>query len=143
MKVFLSAKKDKKQGKFKYGLTVYGDKGEILHSSTLNEVIKSDKFSNHIDGYTWAIKKLKALIENKVLDDQENIVLFVPSKTLYMWFEREVAPEPYTVVFSELLLEVAFIVNPLEIIYSQLADTKTLFINTEKEEMTKVVDLFK
>lgn len=142
MKAFLCAKKDHRRGNFLYGLTVYSTTGSVLHSFVLSAPAAPDKFTNHIAAYTWGLKKLKYLIQNKLLSNQEPLLLFISSKTVYGWFEHEVAPEPYTVAFSDLLMECSFVVNPLEVIYSKLADTKTLFTNSQQEQLVKVSDLF-
>lgn len=141
MKVCIGARK--KDNKYQYGLTVYSETGSLLYSSMIHDDVSENKFENHIKALEWGIKKIKTLTQNKTLSDSEHITLLIGSKTLYTWFEKEVAPEPYTSLFSNLLLEMSFIANSLEIIYSKTVDKKVLYKNTVEDKGVKVTDLFK
>lgn len=141
MKIYIGNKKSK--GKYKYGLTIYSDNGVVLHSSVAHRPLMTNKFDNSIDALNWGIKKIKVLAQNGSIKEDENILLAIGGKTLYTWFEKEVATEPYTIPFSDLLLEMSFILNRVEIIHSDNTDKKVLYRNTTEEKLEKVTDLFK
>jgi hypothetical protein len=141
LKVYIGCKKA--EGKYKYGLTIYSEKGALLHSSTIHKAIESNKFDNVLDALEWGIKKLKVLSQNKVISEDEGILLVIGSKTLYTWFEKDVATEPYTKAFSSLLLEMSFILNRVEIIHSVNGAKKVLYRSTSEDNGVRVADLFK
>jgi hypothetical protein len=137
MKAYIGLKKV--DGNYRYGLTVYSEQGYLLHSSTKHEDIKENKFENALLAINWGAKKLKTLTQNKVLDDQEGITLIIASKTIYTWFEKQVAPSPYTGILSDILLDMSFLFNPLEIIFSKAGDKRVVYKNSQ-EEVTKLTD---
>lgn len=141
MKVYVGQKKV--EAKYKYGLTIYSDNGAVLHSSAVHKPIMPNKFDNVIDSLNWAVKKIKVLSQKGVIPEDEKILLAISSKTLYTWFEKEFATEPYTIAFSNLLLEMSFILNQVEIIHSGNTGKRVLYRNTSEEKLEKVTDLFK
>lgn len=141
MKAFLGCKKKLKDKKAVYGLTIYSNEGKVLHSSVFYADLEDLRFLNNIKALDWAVKKIKALTQQKVLSDTEKIYLVIDSKTLYAWFEKEVAPEPYTVVFGNLYLDISFILNPVEIIYSP--DISRYVLYKESEETMNVLDFLR
>lgn len=140
MKVYLGV--IKKQDKYQYGVSIYSEKGKPIYSATTHEPLQPNKFENIVSSLNWVTTKLKNLAQNKTIDELEPITMFISSKTVYTWFERELAPEPYTVQFSDLLLEMSFIVNQVELIYSKTADKRVLFSNSYEDKPMKVTDLF-
>lgn len=141
MKAYIGTKKV--DGKQQYGLTVYSEKGNILHSSIMHDELKENKFENALLALAWSTKKLKSLTQNKVLDEQEGITLIIASKTIYTWFEKQVAPEPYTLLFSDISLEMSFLFNPVEIIFSKTGEKRVVYKNSQEDKGTKMSDLFK
>lgn len=143
MKVYVDNRKTgtKDTGfKAQYGMTIYSDTGQVLHSSVYYDELSNNKFENTLKALDWAVKKYKVLAQNKVLPE-ESTVLIIGSKTLYGWFENEVAPEPYTVLFSDILMEMSFIHNPLEIILSGSASKRVLYRESNEDKGFKASDL--
>lgn len=140
LKLYIAEKK--KGDTFQYGMTIYSETGKVLASNTKHEPVLPNKFENVIDLFLWVTQKIKTYAQNKTISEDEAISLFMSSKTVYTWFEKELAPEPYLVKFSDLLLEMAFLLNPTEIIYSKTADKRVLFKNLHEDKVEKVTDLF-
>jgi hypothetical protein len=144
MKAYIATKKSgsKEQGfKAQYGLTIYGNDGKILHSSTLHDELSENKFENTLQAIEWGTKKIKTLTQNKSLPEQEDIILIISSKTVYGWFKKEVSPEPYTVLLSNIFLEMSFLLNSLELILSESGDKRVLYRNSDEDKGTRVTDL--
>lgn len=151
MKVYIGAKKV--NGKWMQGITIYSDANTLpetsVKSTTVGVVLYSDsailrnsgvnKFDKDLEALIWGIRKLKVLGQSKKISETEKVLLFVEGKTLLTWFEKETAPLIYISKFSELLLEMSFVVNDIEIIQS--GQPKIIF--TKREELVKVTDLFK
>lgn len=142
MKAYIGAKKKTTDGKYQYALTIYSERGLILHTSTIHEDISDNKFENTLKALEWGTKKLKTLGQKGDISENEPLTLFVGSKTVYTWFEKELAPEPYTDLFANLTLEMAFILNEVEIIFSQTADKRLIFKNPPVDTGMKVTELF-
>ena len=140
MKIYTGMQKE--DNKFVSGVTVHTEKGELVKSTRVFNAPSTNKYDNQLFLLEWAVKKIKTWSQNKVIDDNETITLFIPSKTVYTWLEREVAPEPYTVRFSDILLDLAFISNPVEIIFSKSAISRVSFKESHEEKLEKVTDLF-
>jgi hypothetical protein len=141
LKAYIGTKKV--DGKYRYGLTVYSETGAVLHTSIMHDAISENKFENGLKSIDWATKKIKTLTQNKSLDDQESIVMIIASKTIYGWFQKDVAPEPYTVLLSDIFLELSFFTNSLEIIFSQNGEKRVLYRNSNDDKAIRVTDLLK
>lgn len=140
MKAYISARK--KNGVYQYGLAIYDNNGRVLNSSVKHEQISENKFTNPLEAVKWGIQKIRSLGQNKKIDDQTPITLIISSKTLYTWFEKETAPEPYTVLFSETLLEVEFLLNPTDLVFNKDIEKKVRYKNSEVDKPIKVTELF-
>ena len=139
MKVFIGTKKEGKRQKL--GVTVYSEKGTVLYSDVRFMEEATNKFDYAVDSLEWVVKKLKTKMQNKSLPE-EDMVIFMGSKTLYTWLEREEAPEPYTQKISNLFIEMSFFLSHTEIVYSKSALSRVLFRKSEKEVLTKITDMF-
>lgn len=142
MKVHIGSKKENPN--WLRGVTIYDDSGRSIYcdSSVLRDA-GDGKFSRVLKTLLWGIKKVKLLGQSGDIREDEKIFLIIDSKTVYSWFEEGVAPEPYIDIFSDILMELSFIRNEVEIIYSQ--KLKVLFHKDTKSssDYTKVTDLFK
>ena len=125
------------------GMTVRSDKGEVLYSSKKYFSGIEGKFSANLEALQWGIKKFKSLCQNGTLPDDEKLLIFIGSKTIYSWFEKEKASEPYVVMFSDILLELSFLTSEVEIIHSVDCNNKVIFKNSNEDKGTKVTELFK
>lgn len=141
MKAYIATKKV--DGRVKNGLTIYSESGDLLYSSVKTVAISENKFENALEAINWGVKKIKTLTSTKVLDDEEDIIIVIGSKTVYTWFEKEVAPEPYTILLGDIFLEMSFMFNQVELIHSKSGDKRVLYRNTSDEKVHKVSDLFK
>ncbi len=140
MKVFVGVRNEKER--CIYSLTVYAGEGRLLYSVISTDARQDSKFENPLRCIQWAADKLKVLIANGTLSNSEDIDLFINNKVIYGWFEKGVAPKPYTYLLSDLELTLSFIPNKIEIFYTASKD-KLLFKNSKQEEVTKVTDMFK
>lgn len=140
MKVYIDSRTKDKQTQ--YGLTIYDGKGRVIDSYLKLAPTPQNKFEGQIEAFLWGIKKLNALVQNNKIDRFEPITLFTASKTLYTWFEKEVAPEPYTIRFSDVLLETNFLINPTELILSANAEKRVKYKNLVEDKPIKLTDLF-
>jgi len=129
-------------GKFKaqYGMTIYSDQGRVLYSSAYYDDLSENKFENALRAIDWAVKKFKVLLQNKVLPE-EKVLFIIGSKTIYSWFENEVAPEPYTILFSDILFELSFIPCPFEVILSQSGGKRVVYRDSSDDKPLKATDL--
>ena len=139
MKVYVGTKKV--EDRYRYGVTVYSDKGTVLHSAIKTDEVHPNKFHNTLLAIQWAIVKLKAMAQNKTISDTEPVIFVVSSKTVYGWFEKGVSPSPYLLLFSDIMLDMSFMVNPLEILYIQTGEKKVLYRSSQEEKKTRLVDL--
>lgn len=139
MKVYVGTKKV--EDRYRYGMTVYSDKGEVLHSSMKTDSVSPNKFQNTLLAIQWAVIKLKALSQNKTICDTEPVVFIINSKTVYSWFDKGISPSPYLLLFNDILLELSFMSNPLEILYIQEGNKKVLYRTTHDNKPTRIVDL--
>jgi hypothetical protein len=130
IRVYLHLRRDLAKGKVIYGVTAYNAQGGVAFSDVARVPIPESRFSSKIACLTWALGKLKTLVDNKFFAPEEEFLLFISSKTLYKWLEQESAPDPYTMALTDVLLDLSFFTAPLEVIYSESAKTKTLFHST-------------
>lgn len=140
MKLYVGTKK---KGKIcLYSMALYSNEGKIIYSVSKQSSLQNHKFYDAIRSLRWAVHKVKVLLGRNAIDPTEKINVFISSKTLYRWIEKEMAPSPYTVVFSELCLDLAFIYNPVELFYSENVDKKLRYIKPREEKLVKVTDMF-
>lgn len=130
IRVYVHLLRDLEKKKVVYGVTAYNSQGGVVFSDIAKVPIPESRFSSKIACLAWALGKLKTLVDNKFFAPEEEFLLFISSKTLYKWLEQESAPDPYTMVLTDVLLDLSFFTSPLEIIYSESAKTKTLFRST-------------
>lgn len=148
MKLYVGVKKmvsndETSNAKMQYGFTVYSDEGEILHSSVATDDLSVNKFENSLKAIAWAVRKFKTLVQNKNLPSNEKSYMVISSKTIYGWFEKEVAPEPYTVLLGDIYLEFSFLIDDFEILLAQNAEKRVLYKNSNEDKGTRATDLFK
>lgn len=141
MKAYVGLKKIIKDDNFKYGLTLYNSKGSVVYSVVRNTHVKENKFDNAIEGFNWVVRHLSNLFYNGTIPEDEKIELFMDNKVLYQWIENEKAPYPYTIPLADLLLEMAFLQNETEIIYSKNCKSRVTWQNSEEEKLVSVKDL--
>lgn len=141
MKVVVGQKKV--AGKYQYGLSVTSKDGK-KYTATMFDSISENKFNNYILMLTWVTNKIKYLTMTGGFGEEESITLFINNKTVYTWFENNVAPSPYTVLFSNLLLDLAFVVNDIELIYSSSIHKTLTYKNSEDvdKKPVKALDFF-
>lgn len=140
MKVYISSRK---QGdRCQYGLAIYENDGRLIESFTKYEVLPENKFDIPLNAMVWGIKKVRALSQNNKIDKYEPINLFMSYKTVNTWFEKGVAPEPYTVKFSELLLEANFLLNPTELVLHTNVEKKVRYKNSKEDAPIRLTEMF-
>lgn len=141
MKVVVGQKKV--NGKYQYGISVTSKDGK-KYTATEFDVVSDNKFKNYLLLLTWATNKLKYLTMTGGFGEEERITLFINNKTVYTWFDNSLAPSPYTVLFSDLLLDLAFVVNDIEIIYSPSVHKSLTYKNSNdiQKGSIKAFELF-
>lgn len=140
MKVYISARNQ--GGKSQYGLAIYDNNGKLIDSYTKFAPIPENKFDVPLDAMIWGVRKVRLLSQNNKIDKYEPINLFISSKTLNTWFEKGVAPEPYTIKFSDLLLEANFLINPTELVLNTNIEKKVRYENSVEDKPIKLTELY-
>lgn len=131
----------KNEDVYERAMTVYTNRGKLLYSDTGR--IKGDdlkKFDKTLIAIEKSVKQFRKLSQNGVLSETEPLLIFIGSKTIYNWLDKENCPAHYVDVFAAIMLELSLFTNETEIIYSKT--TKALYKSTEEKEQ-KVTDLFK
>lgn len=139
MKLYIDNRKN--NAIYERAMTVYSNRGKLLYSDTGR--IKGDdlqKFEKTLIAIEKGIKQFRKLSQNGVLSESEPLVIFINSKTIYNWIEKENCPSKYVDVFSSIMFELSLLTNETEIIYSET--TKALYKSSDSKEQ-KVTDLFK
>lgn len=139
MKLYIDNRKN--NDVYERAMTVYSKRGKLLYSDTGR--IKGEnleKFDKTLIAIEKGVKQFRKLSQNGVLSDSEPLVIFINSKTIYNWLEKENCPSKYVDVFSAIMFELSLLSNEAELIYSET--TKALYKSTESKEQ-KVTDLFK
>lgn len=126
---------------YERAMTVYSNRGKLLYSDT-SRIWEDDmkKFDKTLIAIEMGVKQFRTLSQNGELSEEEPLIIFINSKTIYNWLEKGTCPPQYIDVFSRILFELSLLMNETEIIYSK--GTKALYKST-KEEVHKVTDLFK
>ncbi|MNV66252.1 hypothetical protein D3C71_1589970 [compost metagenome] len=143
MKLFIALKNDPaNKKKQKRGFTLYSESGKVLTSGVAG-VAKDDlKFSGYLTTINWALNRLKTLIDNRVLSDEDTITILINNKTIYNWLEKEKSPKEYVVKVSDIYTTLSYFNNPLEFIHSESTSSRVLFRDTSEDKGVKVTDLF-
>lgn len=139
MKMYIDNRKN--EDVYERAMTVYTNRGKLLYSDTGR--IKGDdlkKFDKTLIAIEKSVKQFRKLSQNGVLSETEPLLIFIGSKTIYNWLDKENCPAHYVDVFAAIMLELSLFTNETEIIYSKT--TKALYKSTEEKEQ-KVTDLFK
>ena len=140
MKVYIHNRKI--NDTYEKALTVYTNRGKLLYSDT-GRILEPDmqKFDKTLYALEWGIKQFRKIAQNGIVPEDEPIVLFMASKTIYDWLEKGKCPENYIDVFSSIQMELSLMVNDVEIVYSQ--STKALYKSTESSAIQTVNSLMK
>ena len=88
----------------------------------------------------WGFKQFRKVAQNGVVSEEEPVTLFICSKTIYDWLEKEKCPANYIDVFSNIEMELSLMLNEVEIVYSKT--TKAQYKSTEDKGFN-VKDLLK
>lgn len=140
MKIYISTRKHNNRAQF--GLAIYAESGKLIDSYTKYAPVPENKFDMTLDAMIWGIRKIRVLSQNNKIDKYEPINLFISSKTLNTWFEKGTAPEPYTIKFSDLLLEANFLINPTELVLNLNIEKKVRYKNATEEAPVRLTELF-
>lgn len=121
MKIYVGHKKHPvKEDKVLRAVTIYDNNGKLLENITdVDNYNNTAKFSEVLDTFAWAINKIKSYVGyNRAELKDKNATIFIDSKTLYNWFERETAPDAYLLQFSDIVFGVSLIrLDSIEISY--------------------------
>ena len=139
MKMYIDNRKN--EDVYERAMTIYTNRGKLLYSDTGR--IKGDdlkKFDKTLIAIEKSVKQFRKLSQNGILSETEPLLIFIGSKTIYNWLDKENCPAHYVDVFAAIMFELSLLTNETEIIYSKT--TKALYKSTEEKEQ-KVTDLFK
>lgn len=116
---------------YERALTVYTNRGKLLYSDT-GRILEDDmqKFDKTLYAIEWGLKQFRKIAQNGTVSEREPVTLFICSKTIYDWLEKEKCPLNYIGVFTNIQMELSLMLNELEIIYSK--STKALYKSSEK-----------
>ena len=137
LKVYIHNRKIKDT--YEKALTVYSNRGKLLYSDT-GRILEPEmqKFDKTLYALEWGLKQFRKIAQNGIVSEDEPVTLFICSKTIYDWLEKEKCPANYTDVFYNIQMELSMMVNEVEIIYSK--STKAVYKSTE--EKTQSVNSF-
>ena len=140
MKVYIHNRKV--DDTYEKALTVYTNRGKLLYSDT-GRILEKDmqKFDKTLYALEWGIKQFRKIAQNGIVPEDEPVVLFMASKTIYDWLERDKCPDNYVDIFSSIQMELSLMVNEVEIVYSQ--STKALYKSTESSATQTLNSLMK
>lgn len=131
MKVYIDSLVFNKDGKerCKYGISVYNETGHNIYNACVvrDSANSENKFENLMSAILWGIKRLNMKLQNKKLTADGETILYIPSKTIYSWFEKETSPIKYIDAFSDILLELGFFSTDIEVTHT--AAKKVKFID--------------
>ena len=137
MKVYIHNRKVKDT--YEKAVSVYTNRGKLLYSDT-GRILEPEmqKFDKTLYAIEWGLKQFRKIAQNGVVSEDEPVTIFICSKTIYDWLEKEKCPPNYTDVFYNIQMELSMMVNEVEIIYSK--STKAVYKSTE--EKTQSVNSF-
>ena len=128
VKVYIDSLVFNKDGKerCKYGLSVYDNVGHNIYNACVvrDSASSENKFENLMSAILWGIKRLNMKLQNKKLTADGDTILYIPSKTIYTWFEKETSPIKYIDDFSEILLELGFFSTDIEVTHTAAKKVK-------------------
>ena len=115
---------------YEKALTIYSNRGKLLYSDT-GRILEEEmqKFDKTLYAIEWGLKQFRRVAQNGIVSEEEPVMLFICSKTIYEWLEKESCPHNYGGVFSNIQMELSLMLNELEIIYSKT--TKAQYKSTE------------
>lgn len=127
MKVYIHNRKVKDM--YERALTVYSNRGKLLYSDT-NRILEDNmqKFDKTLYALEWGLKQFRSIAQSGIVSEREPVTLFMASKTIYDWLEKEKCPSNYLNIFMNIEMELSLMLNPIEIIYSKT--TKALYKST-------------
>ena len=137
LKVYIHNRKIKDT--YEKAVSVYTNRGKLLYSDT-GRILEAEmqKFDKTLYALEWGLKQFRKIAQNGIVSEDEPVTLFICSKTIYDWLEKEKCPANYTDVFYNIQMELSMMVNEVEIIYSK--STKAVYKSTE--EKTQSVNSF-
>ncbi len=137
LKVYIHNRKIKDT--YEKAVSVYTNRGKLLYSDT-GRILEPEmqKFDKTLYALEWGLKQFRKIAQNGIVSEDEPVTLFICSKTIYDWLEKEKCPANYTDVFYNIQMELSMMVNEVEIIYSK--STKAVYKSTE--EKTQSVNSF-
>ena len=128
MKVYIDSLVFTKDGKerCKYGMSVYNETGHNIYNACVvkDSANSENKFENLMSAILWGIKRLNMKLQNKKIVADGETILFIPSKTIYSWFEKETSPIKYIDAFSDILLELGFFSTDIEVTHTAAKKVK-------------------
>lgn len=127
MKVYIHNRKI--NDTYEKALTVYTNRGKLLYSDT-GRILEDDlqKFDKTFYAIEWGLKQFRKIAQNGLVSEEEPVTLFIGSKTIYNWLEKEKCPANYLKPFMNIQMELSLMLNDVEIIYSK--STKALYKST-------------
>ena len=128
MKVYIHNRKVKDT--YEKALSIYTNRGKLLYSDT-GRILEPEmqKFDKTLYAIEWGLKQFRKVAQNGLVSEDEPVTLFICSKTIYDWLEKEKCPTNYTDVFYNIQMELSMMLNEVEIIYSK--STKAVYKSTE------------
>ena len=126
---------------YEKAMTIYTNRGKMLYSDT-GRILEEEmqKFDKTLYALEWGLKQFRKVAQNGVVSEEEPVTLFICSKTIYEWLEKEKCPANYIDVFSNIEMELSLMLNEVEIVYSKT--TKAQYKSTEDKGFN-VKDLLK
>lgn len=117
---------------YEKAMTVYTNRGKLLYSDT-GRILEEEmqKFDKTLYAIEWGLKQFRKIAQNGIVSETEPVTLFIASKTIYDWLEKEKCPYNYINVFSNIEMELSLMINEIEIIYSKT--TKAQYKSTEEK----------
>ena len=139
MKVYIHNRKVKDT--YEKALTIYTNRGKLLYSDT-GRILEPEmqKFDKTLYAIEWGLKQFRKVAQNGTVSESEPVTIFICSKTIYDWLEKEKCPANYIDVFSNIEMELSLMLNEVEIVYSKT--TKAQYKSTEDKGFN-VKDLLK
>lgn len=130
MKVYIHNRKVKDT--YEKALSIYTNKGKLIYSDT-GRILNSDmqKFDKTLYALEWGLKQFRKVAQNGIVSEDEPVTLFINSRTIFSWLEKEKCPSNYTDVFYNIQMELSMMLNEVEIIYSK--STKAVYKSTEEK----------
>lgn len=140
MKLFVGVKKGETDGTVRYGFTLYSDTGAVLQTGTKVVPKPELMLEPHLDVIQWVVVRLNALVENRKLEEDEKIILFMEKKTVYNWFKNDKAPTDYVIKYGDVMNEIAYVRNHLELVQSDSVQKKVIYKEKSHSDVEKASD---